>query len=138
MAPEDARIQDVQAWLCKAGLDLRAATHEALAPDEGLWGDVMFHAQQAAEKAMKALLAWHDVPVRKTHNLEELGRQCVALDVTLGALADQAAPLTEYAWRFRYPGESDEPVREEAEQALAVARIVYESILARVPPEARP
>ena len=138
MAPDDARIKDVHAWLSKAELDLRAAAHEISAPEEGLWGDVMFHAQQAAEKAMKAFLAWHDVPVRKTHNLEELGRQCVALDVTLGTFADQAAPLTEYAWRFRYPGESDEPVREEAEQALAVARIVYEAILTRMPPEARP
>jgi hypothetical protein len=87
---------------------------------------------------MKAFLAWHDVPVRKTHNLEELGRLCVGLDVTLGTLADEAAPLTEYAWRFRYPGESDEPVREEAEQALVVARDVYESILTRLPPEAKP
>ncbi len=137
MAPEDARLQDVQAWLSKAALDLRAAAHEVSAPEEGLWGDVMFHAQQATEKAMKAFLAWHDVPVRKTHNLEELGRLCVGLDATLGKLADEAAPLTEYAWRFRYPGESDEPVREEAEQALAVARDVYESIVTRLPPEAR-
>ena len=56
------------------------------------------------------------------------------MDATLGTLADEAAPLTEYAWRFRYPGESDEPVREEAEQALVVARDVYESILTRLPP----
>lgn len=137
MALEDARIQDVQAWLSKAELDLRAAEHEVSAPDEGLWGDVMFHAQQAAEKAMKAFLAWYDVPVRKTHNLEELGRLCVALDATLGTLADQAAPLTEYAWRFRYPGDSDEPVRDEAEQALAVAHMVYEAVLTRITPEAQ-
>jgi HEPN domain-containing protein len=65
------------------------------------------HAQQAAEKAMKAFLAWHDVPFRKTHNLEELGQQCVALDATLSTVADLAAPLTEYAWKFRYPGEPD-------------------------------
>ena len=78
------------------------------------------------------------MPVRKTHSLEELGRLCVAFDATLGSLADEAAPLTEYAWRFRYPGESDEPVREEAEQALVVARNVYESILTRMPPEAQP
>jgi HEPN domain-containing protein len=138
MEPNDARLKDVQAWLSKAALDLRAAAHEVSAPEEGLWGDVMFHAQQAAEKEMKAFLAWHDVPVRKTHSLEELGRLCVALDATLGTLADEAAPLTEYAWRFRYPGESDEPVREEAEQALAVARNVYETILIRVPPEEQP
>jgi HEPN domain-containing protein len=136
--PEDAGAKDVRAWLSKAELDLRAAAHEISALDEELWGDVMFHSQQAAEKAMKAFLAWHDVPFRKTHNLEELGRQCVALDATLETLADQAAPLTEYAWKFRYPGESDEPAREEAKQALAVARNVYEAVLVRMPPEVQP
>jgi HEPN domain-containing protein len=127
MEPEDARIEDVRAWLCKAELDLRAAVHDLSDPEERLLGDVMFHAQQAAEKAMKAFLAWHDVPFRKTHNLEELGRQCVALDAALGTLVDQAVPLTEYAWKFRYPGDFDEPAREEAGPALA-----------RVPREAQP
>jgi hypothetical protein len=62
------------------------------------------------------------------------GRQCVTLDATLKAVVDQAAPLTEFAWKFRYPGEADEPAREEAEQALAVARNAYEAVLARMPP----
>ena len=98
----------------------------------------MFHSQQAAEKAMKAFLAWHDMPFRKTHNLEEIGAQCVAIDSTLRPVADQAAPLTEYAWKFRYPGQSDEPDRAEAEGALAAARNVYEEILIRLPAAARP
>jgi len=132
MEPEDARLQDVRAWLAKAKLDLKAAAHEASAPAEGLWGDVMFHAQQAAEKSLKAFLAWHDVPFRKTHNLEDLGQRCVAVDATLQPLADQAAPLSEYAWKFRYPGEADEPEREEAELALAAARNIYEAILTRL------
>src|SRR5271157_1778754 len=109
MEPDEARLQDVRAWLAKAELDLRAAAHELSAPAEALWGDVTFHAQQAAEKALKAFLAWHDSPFRKTHNLEELGQQCTAFDETLGTIANQAAPLTEYAWRFRYPGEPREP-----------------------------
>ncbi len=128
MQPDEARLQDVHGWLSKAALDLKAAAHGASGPAERLWGDVMFHAQQATEKAMKAFLAWHDVPFRKTHNLEELGRQCAALDATLGPVADEATPLTEYAWRFRYPGESGEPDRAEAEAALAVARNVYSAI----------
>src|SRR5450759_6023627 len=57
MPPEDARFQDVRAWLSKAELDLKAAAHEVSAPAEGLWGDVVFHAQQPAEKTMKAFLA---------------------------------------------------------------------------------
>lgn len=138
MEADEARLEDARAWLGKAQLDLRAAAHELAAPDAGLLGDVMFHAQQAAEKAMKAFLAWHDVPFRKTHNLEELGRQCAALDATLGPLADQAAPLTECAWKFRYPGELEEPTREEAEWALATAQKVYEAVIGRLPPGARP
>jgi HEPN domain-containing protein len=138
MGPENARLQDVRAWLWKAELDLKAAAHEMSAPAEGLWGDVMFHSQQAAEKALKAFLSWHDVPFRKTHNLEELGQQCMALDSTLGPVADQAAPLSEYAWKFRYPGETDEPDRAEAEEALAAARKVYDAVLTRLPSRARP
>jgi hypothetical protein len=67
----------------------------------------------------------------------ELGRQCAVLDATLRTVVDQAVPLTEFAWRYRYPGESDEPEREEARQALAAARDVYDAILTRVPPEAQ-
>ena len=137
MGPDDARLQDTRAWLSKAELDLKAAAHEMAAPGEGLWGDVMFHAQQAAEKAIKAFLAWHDVPFRKTHNLEELGQQCLAVDASLQAVADQVAPLTEYAWKFRYPGETDEPNRADAEVALAVARRVHAAILERLPANAR-
>jgi HEPN domain-containing protein len=81
---------------------------------------------------LKAFLAWHDAPFRKTHSLEELGRQCAALDPTLQQIADQAAPLTEFAWRFRYPGERDEPDQAEAEEALAAALAVYQAILTRV------
>src|SRR5580658_3233163 len=98
MGPEDARLQDVRAWLAKARLDLRAAALEMSVPAEGLWGDIAFHSQQAAEKALKAFLAWHDVPFRKTHNLEDLSQRCVALDAAMQPLADQAAPLSEYAW----------------------------------------
>jgi len=137
MPPDDARLQDARAWPGKAELDLKAAAHEMAAPMEALWGDVLFHAQQAAEKSMKAFLAWHDVPFRKTHNLEELGQQCVALDATLQVVTDPAAPLTEYAWKFRYPGESGEPGRPEAEGALSVARGIYNTIRTRVSPTAR-
>jgi len=119
--------------LRKAVLDLRAAEHGVAEPEAVLLSDVVFHAQQAAEKAFKAFLAWHDVPFRKTHNLEELGRACVSIDVALGAIADRAAPLTEYAWKFRYPGEPSEPSHEEAEVALKTAREVLELLTSRLP-----
>ncbi len=95
MGHEDARVEDVQAWLRKADLDLRAAAHALSAPEAAFSADAVFHAQQAAEKALKAFLAWHDVPFGKTHDLEKLGRHCRALDRTLEAVVNPAVPLTE-------------------------------------------
>ena len=138
MAPDEARREDVRAWLQKAALDLRAAEHGMSAREACLRSDVVFHAQQAAEKAFKAFLAWHDVPFRKTHNLEELGRACVSIDATLRTIVDRAAPLTEYAWRFRYPGEPSEPSREEADEALNTAREVLEVLASRLPKNVQP
>jgi len=53
-------------------------------------------------------------------------------------MVEKAVLLTKYAWKFRYPGELDEPSREEAGAALAVTREVYVSVLARLPEEVRP
>ncbi len=132
MPPDDARIEDARAWLAKAEADLRAADLELATPEAGLWGDVAFHAQQAAEKALKAFLAWHDEPFRKTHSIEELGRACTAMDPTLVDLVDAAVPLSEYAWKFRYPGEVGDPTHEEAERAVTIARNVILAVKARL------
>jgi hypothetical protein len=42
------------------------------------------------------------------------------------------APLTEYAWKFCYPGEEEEPTHDEAKEAFAMACEVYNAILARL------
>jgi len=135
MPPDDARLEDARAWLAKAELDLRAADLELGTPDAGLLSDVAFHAQQAAEKALKAFLALHDEPFRKTHSIEEIGRACTAIDPALGELVDAAAPLTEFAWKFRYPGDVSDPTREEAERAVAVARELVRAVKASLTAE---
>ncbi len=136
--PHDPELlAETRAWFVKAATDLRAAqAMRELQPP--LLEAAVFHSQQAAEKAFKGFLTWHDVPFRKTHNLEEIGEQCLKFDPTLKDLIDRAVPLTEYAWKFRYPGAPDAPVPEEAEEALAAARGVYEAVLNRLPVAARP
>lgn len=135
--PPDARTAETRSWLARAASDLRAATHEFTA-EPPILDDIVFHAQQAAEKALKGFLSWHDQPFRRTHDLVELGHACVNSDPTLETLLRQAAPLTEYAWRFRYPGDPEQPGEEEARAALSVANQVYEAILSRLPSEVRP
>lgn len=68
---------------------------------------------------------------KSAHNLEEIGEQCLVVDPTLTEIVDLAAPLTEYAWRFRYPGDPEGIDSEEAGEALKAARMV------RVPPDVR-
>jgi HEPN domain-containing protein len=136
MAHDPARVAEARAWIVRAARDLRAADHEFQAVPP-LLDDIVFHAQQAAEKALKGFLTWHDRPFRKTHSLEELGEQSLMLDPALRPIIDRAVPLTEYAWKFRYPGEMEEPSRAEAEDALATAREVYAAIISRLPAEAQ-
>lgn len=97
----------------------------------------MFHSQQVVEKSLKALLTWHDVPFRKTHSIEELGRQCESTEPSLRPLVDEAVPLTEYAWKFRYPGEEVQATPEETEEALGIARAVFRAVCELLPAAAR-
>jgi len=79
MTPGESRRDEAGRWLVQAGKDLNAARLLAAAePSRSV-----FYSQQATEKAAKAFLALHDVPFRKTHDLNELGRQCAMLDSSL-------------------------------------------------------
>ena len=136
--PHDPELlAETRSWFLKGSRDLEAGAFELTAPSP-FTEDAVFHAQQAAEKALKGFLVWHGVPFRKTHSLEELGAQCEAVDGELKPVIDKAVPLTKYAWEFRYPGESEAPSPEEAQAALAMARDVYDAVLARLPEQVRP
>src|SRR3954468_18583613 len=113
MPPDPQRREDTEAWLRKASNDLRYAGID-LAADPPATEDAVFHCQQAVEKALKALLVWHDLPFAKTHDLGSLGSQAVQLDPTLEPLVERIVDLSKYAWMFRYPGDPVEPTGDEA------------------------
>ncbi len=136
MPHDPVRLAETKSRFEKAANDLRAADHELTAVPP-LTDDMVFHAQQAAEKAMKGYLSWYDQPFRKTHDLAEVGRQCTSIDASLEPLLRRAERLSVYAWAFRYPGDAENPSVEEAQDALAVAREVVEAMLARLPEEIR-
>lgn len=131
MPHDPERVADARAWLAKARLDLRSAGVD-LGAEPPIVSDALFHCQQAVEKGLKAFLAWHDVAFRKTHDLGELGRQCVAINPTLEPDLRAAAGLTEYAWRFRYPGDIVEPEPQVAEAVVRVAESVVTLIAAQL------
>jgi hypothetical protein len=81
---------------------------------------------------------WHDQPFRRTHDLVELGATCVVIAPVLEAHLRGTAPLTEYAWRYRYPGDPSDPEESEVRQALDRARAVAGLIQGLLPSEAHP
>jgi len=85
MNADDPRRAHALAWLARARQDLNriARCLEAVPPDPE---DALFHCQQTAEKALKALLALHDEPFRKTHDLSALGKQCSGVEPALAEL----------------------------------------------------
>jgi len=111
--------------LGKAGHDLVAA-RATLGTGEAR-DMVCFHAQQAAEKSMKALLALKDVEYPWRHDLGELlelvGRHYGELDLPREKLLE----LSPYAAEARYD-EAWDPGIEQARQALDVAERVYAAI----------
>lgn len=137
MPHDPTRIVDTKAWLSKAAVDLRAAEHDRTA-EPPITEDIVFHAQQLAEKSLKAFLCWHDAPFRKTHNLIEVGEACAAIDGSLEPLLKRAAVLTEYAWKYRYPGEMETPPVSEADEMISIATAAYKAVLARLPKETHP
>ena len=137
MRLDPERVADTRGWLIRAAEDLRAGAFERNAQPP-ITTDMVFHAQQAAEKTLKAFLTWHDFPFRRTHNLAGLGAEWAGIDHTIEALCRQAEPLTVFALACLYPGESESPDVAEADDALAVAKRLNDGIIARLPGETHP
>lgn len=133
----ERRITDCRVWFAEAGKDLRgAAALLRLAPP--LTGRVMFFAQQAVEKGLKGFLTWHDTPLKRTHDLHQLGRRCSEIDGTVELVMFRVAYLTKFAVAGRYPGEGQDPTPSEARKALKLAREAVKVLLERLPLAVRP
>ncbi|MBO9327350.1 MAG: HEPN domain-containing protein [Roseiflexus sp.] len=121
----------VQAWLRRARSDLELA-RLALQASGVLPEDACFHAQQCAEKALKALLlqAGDDPP--RTHAIDVLLDRLKVRGMHIPDSVDSAFTLTEYAVQTRYPGEWEPVTSEEAHQAIDQAARVLEWVEGRV------
>jgi HEPN domain-containing protein len=136
MPHEHWLVVETREWLQRAWGDLEAARRLLEGP-RPLASPAAFHAQQAAEKSLKAFLTFKETAFEKTHDLRELGEQCVAHDQTLADVTDRAAILTRYAIEGRYPG-IQSPAPDQAGNALDLAAQVYQAVVSRLPDEAKP
>lgn len=132
----EAKADEVRAWLRKALHDLQSAEWLLARPDP-LSSAAGFHCQQAAEKVLKAYLTWRDEPFERTHSLVALVAMCLPFDASFDTLRTAATTLTPYAVALRYPGDLPELTEGEAREALRLAREVWDFVLGRLPPEVR-
>ncbi len=86
------------------GSTSRKAAPTLLSQGDRLLDTVGFHAQQCAEKALKAFLAHHQRAFAKTHELEYLVNLCASIDPSFAGFLPTAAELTVFAVVNRYPG----------------------------------
>ncbi len=109
-------------WIEKAEGDYATAERELRARKCVNYDAICFHAQQTAEKYLKAFLFKNGVDFPKTHNLGELLELCLPLDASLDLHRDLLIHLDRYAVRYRYPGALAE--KEEAKETVRIARQV--------------
>ncbi len=123
MPPEHADPTRPAAWLRRARSNLARARAGQTAPDV-LFEDLCFDAQQAAEKAIKAVLVHHQIPFPKTRQITQLLTLAEQQAVAVPAEVREAATLTQYAVESRYPRFGEEVTREEYDRALVLANVV--------------
>ena len=110
-----------ESWLRRARSNLARARLLAGQP-EVAFEDLCFDAQQAAEKALKAVLVHRGVAFPRTH--AELLTLVARAGVEVPADVRDATLLTPYAVEARYPGLWEEVTSSDHQEALRVAQHV--------------
>jgi HEPN domain-containing protein len=122
--PGDHRTQpgDPHSWMQIAKEDLALA--KAQVPGVG-YGLLCYHAQQAVEKALKAVLVLKSTPFPYVHDIGVLLQLIMRAGDEVPPQIIEADTLTDYATIGRYPGAIEiEPA--DHDRAVALAEAVFE------------
>ena len=119
--PERLAPDDPREWLNRARSNLALA--KKLSPGVYL-EDLCFEAQQAAEKAIKAMLIRRGVDFPYVHDLTRLSSLLEKEGDAIPAAVRRAGKLTPYALTARYPGVARPVVEREYREAVEIAEAV--------------
>lgn len=115
-------------WVGKAEGDFVTAQREGRARTAPNYDAVCFHAQQCAEKYLKARLQEASIAIPYTHDLVVLLNLLLAVEPAWAGLTTDARALNVFAVSYRYPGASAD--RDIARDALARCARVRQSVRA--------
>ena len=102
-APPEQVAQKVRQWMAFAEEDLLLARHGLGLAERAPLRLIAYHAQQCAEKYLKAFPVWRQVDFPYTHNIALL-LELVAMQANWADSLMAAATLTPFAITARYPG----------------------------------
>ncbi len=122
----------VKTWIKKAENDLITAKHSINIKPKPPFDTICFHAQQCAEKYIKAFLTFHNVEFKKTHDLGEFILLASIIDESFSEIVDIGEKLTDYAVDIRYPMLLEEPAMDEAKEAVEMAEKIKEFVLKKL------
>ena len=121
-APDRPPLGSAADWMRRARSDLALAS---ITPPPGVVYEALcFPAQQAAEKAFKAVLIGAGVRPPRTHDRDVLVTRVEALRVVPPEVAAAGGVLNRHAVQTRYPDDLGEVEETEWQQAVAVAGAV--------------
>jgi HEPN domain-containing protein len=121
-------------WFKKAGDDYKSA--KVILEEGGYYGTTCFLAQQMAEKYLKGFLIYHNLEMRKIHDVVHLLNECKKVSPDFRQMEDACILLDHYYIATRYP--VDIPIdytKKEAAQALAAAEDIKEFVLNKISEE---
>jgi HEPN domain-containing protein len=109
---------DYNTWMDRARSSL--AISKTRYDENVFYEDLCFQAQQAVEKALKALLIFYKVEPEKTHNLVALIKE-LSKYIGIPEEINETAILSDYAVQTRYPGDYTPIEEEEYNNAIIAA-----------------
>jgi HEPN domain-containing protein len=130
MSEHDKEIEKkVIQWQSFGDEDLQLARHAMAIKTKCPYRLIAYHAQQCAEKYLKALLVSRRIDFPYTHNISRLIELCpMSADWKSGII--DAEELSPFAVSARYPGEDEDVSKQEAVRALTVAEQVRKAVRA--------
>jgi HEPN domain-containing protein len=123
MPDERFEADDPREWLNRARSNLAKA--RGTAPDVYL-EDLCFDAQQAAEKAIKAVLIHLEVRFPFVHDLAQLLGLVERAGMVVSESLMRAVILSDYAVEARYPGIAEPVTEPEYEEVIVLAEQVVQ------------
>jgi len=135
MPPSNKGIVNPEHWLKRAKSNLARAKQPRT--EDVLCEDLCFDAQQATEKALKALLLYKKISFRFVHDIGELLATLERGKVVIPTSIKAAAILTTYAVETRYPGPFEQVTQDELYEAISIAEQVVQWVESQISTETK-